>query len=119
MGKIKTTVSSIKNAYASNYLFGTGYCNLQYLFYYDTPKAYTCGTYGWKFDLYDIDNVGVTTGYSSVGNRIPYEIVKKFEGKAEKIVLNNNLKWETKKRKIEKLQQDFRKALLDTTLIKG
>ena len=112
MGKLKTTVSSIKNAYAPKYIFKTGYCNVQTLFYYTEPKAYTCGTYGWNFDLYDVDGVGICTGYRGmVGNQIDYDTVREFETRAEKIVHGNDIAWENKREELEKLQKEFVKAI--------
>lgn len=115
MGKVKTTKQSILNAYAPNYLFKTGYCNLQTLFYYDEPKAYTCGTYGWNFDLYDVEGVGICTGYRGMaGHSIDYDIAKKYEGLAEKIVYNNDVAWEDKKGKLKELQIDFIKEVKES-----
>lgn len=112
MGKVKTTKQSILNAYAPNYLFKTGYCNLQTLFHYDEPKAYTCGTYGWNCDLYDVEGVGITTGYRGmVGHSIDYDIVKKYEDMASKIVYGNEVPWENKKEELHKLQIDFIKEV--------
>lgn len=115
MGKIKTTARSIKSAYAPNYLFRTGYCAIQTLFHYDEPKAYTCGTYGWNFDLYDVEGVGITTGYRGMlGHQIPSEITKDFETRAEKIVYGNDTAWENKKAELKKLQIEFIKAIKES-----
>lgn len=117
MGKIKTTRTSILNAYAPNYIFKTGYCNLQALFYYDTPKAYTCGVYGWNMDLYDFDGVGITTGYRGmVGNPIDFELVKKYEKQAEHIVYasGKDMTWDEKREKIKELQKEFIKEIKDS-----
>lgn len=118
MGKIKTTRQSILNAYAPKYIFKTGYCNVQTLFHYTEPKAYTCGTYGWNMDLYDVDGVGICTGYRGmVGNPIDYEIVQDFETRASKIVFGHDIEWENKRTELEKLQKEFVKAIRET--VKG
>ena len=115
MGKLKTTIKSIKNAYAPNYLFSTGYCALQTLFHYEEPKAYTCGTYGWNFDLYDIEGVGITTGYRGMqGNYIPHELSEKYENQASKIVYGNEVAWENKRAMLKELQIQFVRELKDT-----
>ena len=112
MGKLKTTVASIKSAYAPKYIFKTGYCNVQTLFHYTEPKAYTCGTYGWNFDLYDVDGVGICTGYRNmVGNQIDYDTVQDFEHRAEHILHGNEVAWEDKRTKLEELQKEFVKAI--------
>lgn len=115
MGKIKTTRKAIKRAYAPNWIFQTGYCNLQTLFHYTEPKAYTCGTYGWNFDLYDIEGVGITTGYRGmIGNTIDIELVKKYEELAQKVVYGNDIAWENKREELHKLQIEFVKAIKES-----
>ena len=115
MGKIKTTRQSILNSYAPNWIFKTGYCNLQTLFHYDEPKAYTCGVYEWNCDLYDIEGVGITTGYRGmVGHSIDFDIVQKYEDMARKIVYGDDVKWEDKKDKLHALQIEFIKEVKDS-----
>ena len=117
--KFKTTSKAIKNGYGTKYLFKTGYCALQNLFYYDNPIAYTSGMYGWNFDLYDIEGVGICTGYRGmVGQQIDYAVVKKYDDKACEIVYkmkNDNQTWEEydtwKKQAIEELKKQFIKEL--------
>ena len=115
MGKIKTTQKAIKNAYAGNWIFKTGYCNLQTLFHYTEPKAYTCGTYGWNCDLYDIEGVGITTGYRGmVGHPIDHKIINEFETKAQHVVYGDDIAWENKRDELEKLKIEFVKAVKES-----
>ena len=48
--KYKTTAKEIRKG-ACN-LHSAGYCDLQYLLTNHSPNAYTCGVYGWNFDIY-------------------------------------------------------------------
>lgn len=52
--KFKTTNKAIKQNYSQNYILNIGYCDLQTLLKYESPRAYTSGIYGWNYDLYDI-----------------------------------------------------------------
>lgn len=77
-----------KKAILSNYpnVIKVGYCSLQTLLKFHSPSAYTASkTYGWRADVYEItfDTV-IVTGYAPFGNIVPdYEIVKKYEKKAQ------------------------------------
>ena len=91
-----------------------GYCNAQYLLHYQERKGYTCGVYGWNADIYDIDGVAIITGYRTFGNyRIDYDLLQKYETKAEKIVLNRELDETQKKRKVNKLLKGLIKKVLE------
>ena len=81
--------ATTKKAILSNYpnVIKVGYCSLQTLLEFHSPSAYTASkTYGWRADVYEItpDTV-IVTGYAPFGNIVPdYEIVKKYEEKAQK-----------------------------------
>lgn len=78
--KFKTTEKEIKKNY--NKIIAVGYCALQYLLCYENPIAYTCGVYGWKADIYDIDGVAIVTGYNPFENYRNYKIAEKYENLA-------------------------------------
>lgn len=66
------------------YVFISGYCDLEYLLKYESPIAYACGIYGWRYDVYKVNNVYITTGYSSprgCNMRFPNELKEEFETK--------------------------------------
>lgn len=114
--KFKTTSRELKNNVSTNYLFKTGYCALQELFYCEQPIAYSRGTYGWNYDVYKIDNVYITTGYRSmVGNSIPYSLAEKYNNKASKIAYDINLKYDDKRKMLSDLIQEFKAELLNVT----
>lgn len=81
--------ATTKKAILSNYpnVIKVGYCSLQTLLKFRSPDAYTASkTYGWRADVYEItpDTV-IVTGYAPFGNIVPdYEIIKKYEEKAQK-----------------------------------
>lgn len=114
--KFKTTSRELKNNVPTNYLFKTGYCSLQKLFYCEQPIAYSCGTYGWNYDVYKVDDVYITTGYRSmVGKYIPYELINKYNDKASKIAYDINLKYDDKRKMLSDLIQEFKAELLNVT----
>lgn len=88
--KFKTTKKEVLNNY--NDVIAVGYCGLQYLLKYIDPIAYTSGANGWNADIYKIDynykTIIITTGYRPFGKPVSYELVKKYDELAEKI-LNN------------------------------
>lgn len=84
--KYATTKKAIMDYYPN--VIKVGYCSLQTLLNFRSPDAYTASrTYGWRADIYEItfDTV-IVTGYAPFGNIVPdYEIVKKYEEKAEEL----------------------------------
>ena len=70
--KYKTTRKAIVNGCAN--IKCAGFCDLQYLQYLlsnHEPTAYTCGVYGWNFDVYDVYGVTICTGYRGMpGERL-------------------------------------------------
>lgn len=104
MKKINVKEREIKEGWAN--IIVVGYCDLQYLLKYKDADFYTCGTYGWKADIYKIDrSTVIVTGYSPFGNIRNYDLVKKYEEKARKISLSGDYKNEPKK--LERLLQKF------------
>ena len=49
--KVKTTRKAIVNGSCN--VKCAGYCDLSYLLNNHSPIAYTCGVYGWNFDVYE------------------------------------------------------------------
>lgn len=92
-----------------------GYCGIQYLLRYKDPFAYSSGVYGWACDYYNIDGIYISTGYSPVGKSLDYDIIKKYEDEARKILLDDNISYDDKKEKINNLLneliQEFKNTL--------
>ena len=64
--KVKTTRKSIVNSTPGNALKCAGYCDLQALLRNHQPIAYTCGVYGWNFDVYEVYGLTICTGYRNM-----------------------------------------------------
>ena len=107
--KLKTTKTQIKNNF--NTIISIGYCNVQYLTYYKNPFAYSSGVNGWACDYYEIENVCLSTGYNPIGQNVDYNLVRKYELKAQKIVLDYNINYKIKEKKFNKLLIEFIKNL--------
>ena len=104
--KYKTTAKAIR-AGACNPRT-VGYCDLQYLLNNHSPIAYTCGVYGWNFDVYEVYGVTICTGYRGmVGPRC--EGIREYEKKAEKILSweNKEMTYEEKREAVEILLHEF------------
>ena len=43
-----------------------GYCDAQNLLKAHNPYAYTCGVYGWNYDVYEAYDMYICTGYRSI-----------------------------------------------------
>lgn len=106
--KIKTTKQFIKNNSAT--LWACGYCDLQYLLRAVDPFAYSAGAYGWACDYYNLTPyIVLSTGYSPVGVRLPFNIVKKYDNKAAKIWndYDKYKTYESRKKAVLKLVDKF------------
>ena len=104
MAKAKTTRKWVNENY---YCVSFGYCELQYLLYFQEPRFYTCGVYGWNFDVYIFCcDYAITTGYrgmiENVSTRKDFD-VQSLESKAEKIVKDVSLTYEQKKKAVNTL----------------
>ena len=59
-----------------------GYCDLATLLRDESPVAYTCGVYGWNFDVYEVCGITICTGYRGmVGRRA--NGIREYEEKAK------------------------------------
>lgn len=119
MSKVKTTMKYIK----ANYLkvFRAGYCDLQRILYSDSPTYYNSGVYGWNCDVYTNTkyDIAVTTGYRNMaGDRIPSEVIQKYDEIAKNILENYKhpnqegyMSWDEKREKLEENAENFWKEL--------
>lgn len=93
-----------------------GYCDLWYLLQGMNRNGYTCGVYGWNADIYYYNlSTAIVTGYRPFGNiQSNYKINNKYNEKARKIYESKKIKkWETKKRKINKLLDQYIKEIIN------
>jgi hypothetical protein len=80
--KYKATNKEIKQGYHT--IIQVGYCAIQRLLRHESPVAYTCGHYGWNYDVYDIDGIAIVTGYRGMpGIQADYNLTLEYEAKAE------------------------------------
>lgn len=103
MSKIKVSKSDVKNHHRK--VLSIGYCQAQTLLKCEAPLMYSCGIYGWACDYYVIDDVIICTGYNPIGKCIDYEIIKKYEKKAEAIDWRQD--WQEVKKQHKKLLAKF------------
>ena len=75
--KLRTTKKQIKDQ--AHKLYAVGYCSIQYLLRYESPFAYSAGVYGWSCDYYNVNGVILSTGYSSIGELVNYDLIKEYE----------------------------------------
>lgn len=102
--KYKTTRKAIVNGSVN--VRCAGYCDLAYLLRNHSPIAYTCGVYGWNFDVFEVYGVTICTGYRNMpGKRL--DGIGEYEKKAREIWDNYNTPYETQKEETEKLLQEF------------
>lgn len=113
MNKIKVTKNQIKEGYKN--IIKVGYCELQTLLKYESPRYYTSGIYGWCADIYELDyNTVIVTGYAPFGNvEITRDLIKKYEEKAEKIAFDYTKSYEDNKKKLDKLILKFKNEVLE------
>lgn len=104
---MKTKITK-KDAYGWNGTLQVGYCDLYYLLHYTNAYGYNCGVYGWNFDHYCINGIGINTGYRGmVGKKVDYDLTRLYNEKARKIVNNNNLSYNQKKYFVNKLLNNY------------
>lgn len=111
--KYKTTAKAIREAMrAGECVVSIGYCGAQTLLRGHEPIAYTCGTYGWNFDVYHIYGLTICTGYRGMIGPAAKN-VHEYEKKARDLVdeeinkESGKYDWETMNEKIEVLLEEF------------
>lgn len=102
--KYKTTIKAIREGACNPRT--VGYCDLQYLLTNHSPNAYTCGVYGWNFDIYNLYGITICTGYRGmIGPRC--EGISEYEKKAEAIFHDKKLTYNEAREEIENLLHEF------------
>ena len=86
--KRRVTKKSVYADYGKENCIEVGYCGLQSLLRYESPYGYTEGVYGWNADLYAVgDYHCIVTGYRPFGGIRPsYDVIRKYEERAEQIL---------------------------------
>ena len=102
----KTTRKSIVNSTASKDLLSVGYCGLATLLQNHSPIAYTCGVYGWNFDVYEVYGKTISTGYRGMPGRRANNI-SEYEKRAEAIRNDWDKPYEKRMEEVEALLKEF------------
>jgi hypothetical protein len=102
--KFKTTAKAIREQ--GGRIVCAGYCDLSHLLSFHEPVAYTCGMYGWNFDVYCVHGLTITTGYRGMVGRRANNIAE-YERKAREIRNSWSIPYEEQKERIEKLLEEF------------
>lgn len=103
--KYRATNKTVKEGYEKVYKIG--YCKAQYLLAFESPVAYTAGSYGWNSDIYDFGNIAISTGFRPTGCSVDYEIVNRYEKQAEQINCDYKKSYEERKQETKKLLAAF------------
>lgn len=89
---------------ADNYFCcSAGYCNLQNLLRYQSKDYYTCGIYGWNFDVYTFGDYAITTGYRGMIDHVKKDysgLIREYDKKAGEVL--NKYKYDYKNMDKEK-----------------
>ncbi len=105
--KYKTTRKAIVNGCAR--VKKANYCDLQNLLRNHDANAYTCGVYGWNFDVYEVYGLTICTGYRNMpGERL--EGISLYSGLADKAwtaYLDGKITYEQYTQAIENLLREF------------
>lgn len=103
--KFKTTAKAIRQSYGKK--LAISYCGAQFLLWNHAPVAYTCGVYGWNFDVYTVNGVTICTGYRGMVGATPdWEALEKYERAAREVV-ESRLPYEERQAKVEALLEEF------------
>lgn len=103
--KYKTTRKTIVDG--CNNIKSCGYAEISTLLQMHPANAYTCGVYGWNFDVYEVGGVTICTGYRNMpGERLKH--CKEYEKKARELwSFENKLSYNEKCEAAEKLLKEF------------
>lgn len=102
--KFKTTRKAVVNG--SSNIIRAGYCSLATLLRNHEPVAYTCGVYGWNFDVYEVYGVTICTGYRGMPGRSAYGAII-YEEQAQKVVKDYSKSWDERRDEVEELLKKF------------
>lgn len=105
MYKIRTTNKEIRKSLP--WVVCAGYCDLQHLLNYESPIAYTCGVYGWNYDVYQLPGgLLLATGYRGApGKRAA--LIREYEKTAQYCYYNRGIAYDERRNAIKSLLLEF------------
>lgn len=109
--KFRATKKEMRNGYSK--IITIGYCDAQHLLQYQSPIAYSAGTYGWDCDYYEVGDTLISTGYRPIssGSVIrDYDTVSEYDKRAAAIVYNRTNHTDAAV-EVNKLLEEFVKKL--------
>lgn len=113
MSKYRTTKKAMKESYDK--IICVSYCNLQNLLRFQEPFAYSARSEGWACDYYDVDGILISTGYAPLDSKrthSTYDICKKYDIAAEKIIYDYSLSYEEQREKVNALLMEYIKEVV-------
>ena len=102
--KFKTTRKAVVNGSVN--LVCAGYCDLAHLLHNHSPIAYTCGVYGWNFDVYEVNGLTICTGYRNMPGRRANNIGD-YERRARAIMEDYTRNYNARCADVEALLNEF------------
>lgn len=84
MKRIKTTAKEVRDVFEKKIALGC--CEAVELLRGRKPSLYTCGVYGWNFDVYIVEDAAICVGVRGmIGVHPDRELVKSYEDRARDI----------------------------------
>ena len=102
--KYKTTRKSVVEN--STNIIAVGYCGAAHLLRGIEPRAYTCGVYGWNFDIYEVHGLTICTGYRGMPGRNAKNL-DEYERKAREICEDYYRPYEDRRAEVAELLDRF------------
>ena len=119
MAKAKVTRKWVNDNF---YCCSVGYCDLQYLLHCVSADYYTCGVYGWNFDVYTYGNYAITTGYRGMIENCKTDknvSIREYDQKAREILSKYSYAdYEDMRKEVNKLLEEFLNKKFKTEGIK-
>lgn len=106
----EVTKKAIKENFSN--ILKVKYCDAEKLLRYKTPFAYSSGVYVRSCNYYNINGVIICTGHKPIGKAVDYNLVRKYNEKAKKIVMDLKPDWQYKERKVDRLLKKLIKEAL-------
>ena len=99
------------NRIPADKIYRCGYCDLQNLLW-SGADYYNAGIYGWNCDIYmyyyNGKSIAICTGYRNMrGERIPSELICKYDEKAKEIRQNHNFLYDEMCNELNNLMDEF------------